>query len=182
MISEGRRSAPRSHITSAAPRVVLQPLTGPDALISIQATPQTQSPLAVAAGFHRAMAAATGDQVSGGLPRPRPRPPEIGTCCGLSRPRRRRRPPGVQFVVVLYKAAYHRASCHTAALSRLDFSRSSSSCKRAVSASTARLFFLGVESGLSAFLLQERRPSQPPRGALMARKVRCEFCGLLAAF
>ena len=74
------------------------------------------------------------------------------------------------------------SSAFTAALSRLDFSRSSSSCKRAVSASTASLFFLGVVSGLSAFLLQERRPSQPPRGALMARKVRCEFCWLLAAF
>ena len=49
---------PRSHTTSAAPRVVLQPLTGHDALKSIQATPQTQSPLAVAAGFHRALAAA----------------------------------------------------------------------------------------------------------------------------
>ena len=79
---------------------------------SIQATPQTQRPLAVAAGLHRAMAAATGDQVSGGSPRPRPRPPEISTCCGLSRPRRRRRPPGVKFVVVLYKAAHHRASRH----------------------------------------------------------------------
>ena len=102
---------PRSHITSAAPRVVSQPLTGHDALKSIQATPQTQSPLAVAAGFHRAMVAATGNQVTGGSPRPRPRPPEISTRRGLSRPRRRRRPPGVQFVAVLYKAAHHRACC-----------------------------------------------------------------------
>ena len=35
----------------------------------------------------------------GGSPRPRPRPPEISTCCGLSRP------------VVVYRAAHHRASC-----------------------------------------------------------------------
>ena len=76
-ISEGRRSVPRPHITSTASRVVLQPLIGRDALNSIQATPQTQRPLAVAAVFHRTMAAATGDQVSGGSPRPRPRPPEI---------------------------------------------------------------------------------------------------------
>ena len=72
-------------------RVVLQPLNGRDALNSIQATPKTQSPLVVAAGFHRAMAAATGNQVSGGSPRPRLRPPEISTCGGLSRPGRRRR-------------------------------------------------------------------------------------------
>ena len=56
------------------------------------------------------------------------------------------------------------SSAFTAALSRLDFSRSSSSCKRAVSASTARLFFLGVVSGLSASLLQGKRPNQLPRG------------------
>ena len=30
----------------------------------------------------------------GGSPRPRPRPPEISTCCGLSRPGRRRRAAG----------------------------------------------------------------------------------------
>ena len=30
----------------------------------------------------------------GGSPRPRPRPPEISTCCGLSRPRRRRKAAG----------------------------------------------------------------------------------------
>ena len=119
MISEGRRSVPRSHTTSAAPRVVLPPLTDHDALISIQATPQTQSPLAVAAGFHRAMAAATGNQVTGGSPRPRPRPPEIGTCCGLSRPRRRRKAAGHEFPVILYMAAHHRASCLSRAGVRL---------------------------------------------------------------
>ena len=36
--------------------------------------------------------------------RPRPRPPEISTCCGLSRPRRRRRPPGVEFAAVPHMA------------------------------------------------------------------------------
>ena len=110
-ISEGRRSVPRPHITSTASRVVLRPLIGRDALNSIQATPKTQSPLAVAAGFHRAMAAATGNQVSGGSPRPRPRPPEISTCGGLSRPGRRRRAARHQIPVVLYMAIHHRASC-----------------------------------------------------------------------
>ena len=43
----------------------MRPLTGRDASSSVQATPQIQRPLAVAAGFHRAMAAATGNQVSG---------------------------------------------------------------------------------------------------------------------
>ena len=57
------------------------------------------------------MAAATGNQVSGGSPRPRPRPPEISTCGGLSRPGRRRRAARHQIPVVLYMAIHHRASC-----------------------------------------------------------------------
>ena len=88
-IHNRRNRSRRPALTSAAQRVVLQPPTGRDALNSTQATPQIQRPLAVAAGFHRAMAAATGNQVTGGSPRPRPRPPEISTCCGLNRPRRR---------------------------------------------------------------------------------------------
>ena len=159
MISEGRRHVPRSHITSAAPRVVLPPLTDHDALISIQATPQTQSPLAVAAGFHRAMVAATGDQVTGGSPRPRPRPPEISTCCGLDRPRRHRKAAGRP---ITGRSLHGRpSSCQ---LSRLSWPRAVA-CSRGPSSS--RVALVPWTSGE----LTTHGDSVKRRGPLLGREV-----------